>query len=63
MMSMTKQFPKTHYCPDWDYMLISEIDPEYECCLCEKKPNPKLKPDAESASPSQLTPTKSRTIP
>lgn len=25
---------KRHYCPDWDYMLIDEGDPEFESCLC-----------------------------
>lgn len=23
-----------HYCPDWDFALISRDDPEYECCTC-----------------------------
>jgi len=23
-----------HACPDWDYLVITDGDPEYECCLC-----------------------------
>ena len=25
-----------HYCPDWDFMAIDELSPEFECCLCYK---------------------------
>jgi len=27
----------SHYCPEWDYMIIDESCPEYECCTCFKK--------------------------
>lgn len=23
-----------HACPDWDYLVIDDSDPEYEMCLC-----------------------------
>ena len=26
-----------HFCPDWDYMLIHNLDPEIEGCCCEWK--------------------------
>ena len=26
-----------HYCPEWDYMVIDETCPEFECCLCDSK--------------------------
>lgn len=25
---------RKHSCPDWDYMIIDEDSPEFECCLC-----------------------------
>lgn len=25
-----------HHCPDWDEMYITEDDPEYEACCCDK---------------------------
>jgi hypothetical protein len=25
-----------HCCPDWDFLLIDEHDPEFEACLCFK---------------------------
>ena len=28
---------RKHFCPDWDYMEVSEHDPEIEHCLCEPK--------------------------
>ena len=28
-----------HSCPDWDYMVIDEDSPEFDACLCYKKPN------------------------
>ena len=24
-----------HFCPEWDFMLISGASPEAECCTCE----------------------------
>lgn len=27
----------SHYCPEWDYMLITSECPEYECCMCPIK--------------------------
>lgn len=24
----------THYCPDWDWAVIREGDPEFEACIC-----------------------------
>lgn len=29
--------PSRHYCPDLDYAAISENDPEFELCMCEKE--------------------------
>lgn len=26
--------PTLHWCPEWDYLLIQEGDPEFECCSC-----------------------------
>lgn len=25
-----------HYCPDWDFDLIDDTDPEIECCTCDR---------------------------
>ncbi len=25
---------RIHECPDWDFMLICEACPEFECCTC-----------------------------
>lgn len=24
-----------HWCPDWDYMLIDPLDPEFMACTCK----------------------------
>lgn len=24
-----------HYCPDWDYMVICNDDPEHQACTCK----------------------------
>ena len=24
-----------HFCKEWDFLEISEDDPEFECCICE----------------------------
>lgn len=26
---------KVHYCPEWDYMAIHSLSPEFEACLCD----------------------------
>jgi hypothetical protein len=28
-----------HFCPDWDFMLIHQHQPEYDACLCNKGAN------------------------
>jgi len=41
-----KPMPKCHHaCPDWDYLVISENDPEFECCACY----PRVAPVASQA--------------
>lgn len=32
------KFNYKHYCPDWDFMLIEDGDPEFECCTCYNNP-------------------------
>jgi hypothetical protein len=27
-----------HFCRDWDFILIDETDPEFECCTCYATP-------------------------
>ena len=27
---------KLHYCPDWDYMVIHSLSPEFQACTCDK---------------------------
>lgn len=27
-----------HFCQDWDFMLIDQTDPEFECCTCNFHP-------------------------
>ena len=32
-----QEFPGLHWCPDWDFLLVSKICmAEWECCLCDK---------------------------
>lgn len=37
MLLQHKYTDKTHYCPDWDYQLISDKSPEFSSCLCFKR--------------------------
>jgi len=25
-----------HFCPDWDYMVIHSLSPEFQACTCDK---------------------------
>lgn len=27
-------WPRTHFCPDWDFLLLTDGDPDLECCTC-----------------------------
>jgi hypothetical protein len=31
-----KNYPRIHFCPEWDYLLIDASFPEFECCICYK---------------------------
>lgn len=31
------QNPTLHLCPDWDFLLIDDSDPEFETCTCKPK--------------------------
>ena len=33
-----KKENKQHFCPEWDFLEIDENSPEFEACLCYKKP-------------------------
>lgn len=27
---------KVHFCPDWDYMAVHSLSPEFQACTCDK---------------------------
>ena len=29
------QYPKLHWCPDWDYMLVNDDMDAFEACTCK----------------------------
>jgi len=31
------KYPRLHFCPEWDFMLINDDDPEFEACSCYYK--------------------------
>ncbi len=31
-----KGMKSLHFCPDWDYMAIHSLSPEFQACLCNK---------------------------
>jgi hypothetical protein len=31
------QNPTLHLCPDWDFLLIDDSDPEFETCTCNRE--------------------------
>jgi hypothetical protein len=33
----------SHFCPDWDELLITPGTPEWQCCICNKEVKMKLK--------------------
>lgn len=37
MSSLKKINPTYHYCPEWDYAVICDTDPEWGCCICDTK--------------------------
>ncbi len=37
------QKKRKHSCPDWDYMVIDEDSPEFDCCLCYKEGQPEAR--------------------
>jgi hypothetical protein len=40
MTSLKKLNPTYHYCAEWDYAVICDIDPEWSCCICDIKLKP-----------------------
>lgn len=31
-----KDMKALHFCPDWDYMVIHSLSPEFQACTCDK---------------------------
>ena len=34
----TAMLKRKHSCPEWDYMVIDQVSPEFEACLCYAEP-------------------------